>query len=126
MLKQVVLPAPFGPINATTPPCGTSNDASCTARSPRNALPTPLTSSSAMGRPRLAEELDGGDQGNNPEQRNEQQQVDADIALSSAQDPGLHQRFIDRVERPESSRDPARVTLPQEVTPGEQAGRDER
>src|SRR5438552_3914012 len=45
MLKMVVLPAPFGPMRPLMSPSGTSNDASCTARRPRNDFDTLRTSS---------------------------------------------------------------------------------
>ena len=35
-LKKVVLPAPFGPINETTPPVGISNETLSTATRPPN------------------------------------------------------------------------------------------
>src|SRR5258706_5329842 len=50
MLKMVVLPAPLGPISALMLPSGISNEASCTARRPRNDLPMPRASRSAIGR----------------------------------------------------------------------------
>jgi len=48
MLNIVVLPAPFGPISATRPPCGTSNDAWVTALRPRNDFCSPRTSSRSL------------------------------------------------------------------------------
>src|ERR1044071_5769908 len=44
-LKIVVLPAPFGPISPLIPPSGTANDASRTARKPRNDFEMFFTSS---------------------------------------------------------------------------------
>src|SRR5689334_17595522 len=55
MLKMVVLPAPFGPIRPLMSPAGTVNDASRTARSPRNDFEMFLTSSIELQSPR-----DGG------------------------------------------------------------------
>src|SRR4051794_25890241 len=45
MLKIVVLPAPLGPISPLISPSGTANDASRTARRPRNAFEIVFTSS---------------------------------------------------------------------------------
>src|SRR3989304_5182393 len=46
MLKQVVFPAPFGPIRATICPSSTLMDTSATARRPRKLLETERTDSS--------------------------------------------------------------------------------
>src|SRR3972149_11391755 len=58
MLKQVVLPAPLGPISATIWPSSTSKDASDTARRPRKLLEIERTDSSvsAMAVPFAARE----------------------------------------------------------------------
>src|SRR3954454_8483214 len=45
MLKVVVLPAPLGPISPLISPSGTANEASRTARKPRNAFEIAFTSS---------------------------------------------------------------------------------
>src|SRR5579859_1164454 len=83
MLKMVVLPAPFGPIRPLMSPSGMANDASCTARRPRNDFEMPRTSSSAMRR-LPADELDDSDDGEDPEKRRDEQQVDADVAFAAA------------------------------------------
>src|SRR5919198_3822923 len=44
MLKNVVFPAPFGPIRLTIPPLGTSKSMSLHATSPPNSLRTPRAS----------------------------------------------------------------------------------
>src|SRR6267142_2305796 len=102
MLKMVVLPAPFGPIRALMLPAEMSNDASCTARRPRNDLPMARTSSSAIGGSLLAgqEFDDRGDR--DQEQRGvEHEQVDADVAFAAAQHPELHEELVARIKRPE-------------------------
>jgi hypothetical protein len=48
MLKQVLLPAPFGPISASSSPAASANDTSSTARTPPNALRRLLTSSTGV------------------------------------------------------------------------------
>src|SRR3954471_23175146 len=52
MLKIVVLPAPFGPIRPLISPSGTVNEASRTARSPRNDFEMFFTSSIEFQLPR--------------------------------------------------------------------------
>src|SRR5262245_22029517 len=52
MLKIVVLPAPFGPIRPLMSPSGTANEASRTARRPRNDLAMFATSSIELQPPR--------------------------------------------------------------------------
>src|SRR5262245_18860584 len=46
-LKTVVLPAPFGPINAVSDPSATARSTPSTARTPPKDLVSPLTSRSA-------------------------------------------------------------------------------
>ena len=48
MLKQVLLPAPLGPINASNSPADTANETSSTACTPPNALCRPSTCSTAL------------------------------------------------------------------------------
>src|SRR3546814_5806843 len=48
MLKQVVLPAPFGPIRLTMPPSGTARLALVTARRPRKLFEMPSTTSRSL------------------------------------------------------------------------------
>src|SRR5688500_2371395 len=111
MLKMVVLPAPLGPMRPLMSPSGTSNEALFTARRPRNDFVMPRASSSAIG-PLSAHELHERDDGEDPEQRRDQQQVDADVALAAAEHARLHQRFVDRVAEPEQRSDAdQRLTL---------------
>ena len=48
MLKQVLLPAPFGPISASSSPGSIAKDTSATAWTPPNALRSPSTSRTAL------------------------------------------------------------------------------
>ena len=50
MLKNVVLPAPLGPIRETMPPLGTAKETSSTATRPPKIFVSPLVSRTA-GRP---------------------------------------------------------------------------
>src|SRR5258706_237617 len=104
MLKMVVLPAPFGPMRALMLPSGISNDASCTARRPRNDLPMPRTSRSAIGRLLLFpayDELGERGDGNHEQGRIQHEEVGADVAIAGAQYAPLHQVLVDGVEHPE-------------------------
>src|SRR5665213_4030143 len=51
-LKRLVLPAPLGPISASSSPAAASNETLCSTRRPPNASEMSWTSSSAMVRPR--------------------------------------------------------------------------
>src|SRR3954470_11677026 len=99
MLKMVVLPAPFGPMRPLMSPSGTSNEAAFTARRPRKDLEIARASSSAIG-PLSAKELNDCDDGEDPKERRDEQQVDANVAFAAAQHTRLHQRFVDRVAEP--------------------------
>src|SRR3954470_12989048 len=119
MLKMVVLPAPFGPIRPLMSPSGISNDASCTARRPRNDLLMPRTSSSATAFPSHQQRYDGCDR-DDPERRINDEQVDADVAIAAAGDLRLVQRLERRVKGPGDRRD-ERWDAP---VPGEAGGED--
>src|SRR5690349_8198618 len=99
MLKMVVLPAPLGPIRPLMSPAAISNDALFTARRPRNDLEMPRASSSVIG-PRAREELDERHEGQDPEQRIDEQQVDADVALAAAEEARLHAGLIQGIREP--------------------------
>src|SRR5438132_13305306 len=107
MLKMVVLPAPFGPIRPLMSPSGISNDALFTARRPRKDLEIPRTSSSGIGA-LLPEKLHDGDDRRDPDERDHQQQVDADVAIAGAEDARLHQRFVEGVRAPQQPGDERR------------------
>src|SRR3989442_3675834 len=48
MLKNVVLPAPFGPMSARISPAGSANETSSTAWTPPNDFRTPTTSRTGL------------------------------------------------------------------------------
>jgi len=56
MLKQVVLPAPFGPMSATMAPVGTSKDACETAFRPRKDLEMPSAAQHLLPQAQFARE----------------------------------------------------------------------
>src|SRR4051812_2570099 len=113
MLKNVVLPAPFGPIRLTIEPCGIAKSTSLTATSPPNSLRIPdATSRSVIGRApirvgplerdvverRVAHALlelalvpSLRDQARGPEEHDDHddQTVDAEVVLRHILDPDL-------------------------------------
>src|SRR3954468_4211764 len=127
MLKIVVLPAPFGPIRALIAPSGISKEASCTARRPRNDLPTPRTSSSAIGHLPLAyQELDDACERDEKERRIKHQEVDADIAFAAAEHPVFHEELVAAVDRPEDRAQAGERAFLDEEAHGEQRRRHQR
>src|SRR5204863_6812223 len=62
MLKNVVLPAPFGPMSARISPCGSVNDTSSTAWTPPNDFRTCATSSTELATAKNAENAAREDQ----------------------------------------------------------------
>src|SRR4029078_13392704 len=102
MLKMVVLPAPFGPMSPLMSPSGNSNEAPFTARRTRNDFDIARTSSRAIAPP--PDELHDARDGEDPEQRRDQQQVDANVAFAAAQHARLHERFVDGLPEPEHCR----------------------
>src|ERR1051325_38901 len=122
---MVVLPAPLGPISPLTSPSAISNDALLTARRPRNDLEMQRTSSSAIG-PLAREELDERHDGQDPEQRVDEQQVDADVALAAAEEARLNAGLIQGVGEPHRAGEARERPLADRAGDGKAEGGDER
>src|SRR5690348_10951494 len=124
MLKMVVLPAPFGPIRPLMSPSGTAKEALLTARRPRNDLEMPRTSSSATRPPGKEEQRDRHER-DDPQQRIDEEQVDADVALAAAGDARLVERLEHRVAGPAERGDENAGSAPQKIKAGKNGGRHE-